>query len=63
MISKTYPPVIPAEAGIHGGGENLFPPAMLLILDRIYIPAEEKILEKIFGDDFINYKQRVRRWI
>ena len=40
-----------------------FPVALLLILDRLYIPAEETRLEKIFGEEYLEYRQKVRRWI
>jgi protein-S-isoprenylcysteine O-methyltransferase Ste14 len=32
------------------------------ILDRIVIPIEEKILEEIFKEEYINYKKNVKRW-
>jgi protein-S-isoprenylcysteine O-methyltransferase Ste14 len=41
----------------------VFPTALLLILDKLYIPVEEKRLEKTFGKKYLEYKQRVRRWI
>ena len=41
----------------------VFPIALLVILDRYYIPFEEKRLEKTFGIEYLEYKQRVRRWI
>jgi protein-S-isoprenylcysteine O-methyltransferase Ste14 len=41
----------------------VFPVALLLILDRLYIPAEETRLEKIFGQEYLEYRQKVRRWI
>lgn len=41
----------------------LFPVLLLLILDRVYIPSEEKTLENTFGDDYRTYKQSVRRWL
>ncbi len=28
-----------------------------------YIPFEEMKMEKVFGDQFIDYKKRVRRWL
>lgn len=37
--------------------------AMFLLLDRKFIPHEERILSKEFGDQFLAYKKRVRRWI
>lgn len=41
----------------------VFPIALLMILDRHYIPSEERRLEKTFGKAYLEYKQRVRRWI
>lgn len=35
----------------------------LIVLDRYYIPFEEKMLEKKFGQDYLSYKKRVRKWI
>ncbi len=41
----------------------VFPIALLLILDRFYIPIEEERLETSFGKEYLEYKQRARRWI
>ena len=41
----------------------VFPIALLVILDGCYIPFEEKRLEKTFGTKYLDYKQKVRRWI
>lgn len=41
----------------------VFPVALWLILDRLYIPAEEAGLERIFGHEYLQYKEKVRRWI
>jgi len=41
----------------------VFPIALLLIVDKLYIPVEEKRLERTFGKEYLEYKQRVRRWI
>ncbi|MFW9778231.1 MAG: methyltransferase family protein [Candidatus Heimdallarchaeota archaeon] len=41
----------------------VFPLALLLILNTYYIPYEEMNLEKEFGDEYREYKRRVRRWI
>lgn len=40
----------------------VFPVALLLILDRLYIPSEEETLEKLFGDEYLEYKRGTRRW-
>ena len=37
----------------------LFP----VLLDRIFIVTEERMLEDTFGDQFRQYRNRVRRWI
>ncbi|MHA1947268.1 MAG: methyltransferase family protein [Candidatus Hodarchaeales archaeon] len=41
----------------------LFPVALLLILNFIYIPIEETRLQEIFGEKYLIYKKKVRRWI
>ena len=41
----------------------VFPFMLLLILDRVYVPAEEETLETMFGDEYRSYKHRVRRWL
>lgn len=46
---------------------NLFsffaPIIFLLIMNYYFVPFEEKLLEKIFGKQYLNYKKQVRRWI
>lgn len=41
----------------------LAPMAMLITLEMIFIPYEEKTLEEIFGQKYSDYKKRVRRWL
>ena len=38
-------------------------PLFVLIINRRFIPAEESMLERRFGESYRNYQQRVRRWI
>jgi len=38
-------------------------PLVLLIMHRGVIQREERYLEQKFGDEYISYKSRVRRWI
>lgn len=38
-------------------------PAVLLIVDRMVIAREERYLEAKFGDQYREYKSRVRRWL
>jgi len=40
-----------------------FPVALFLILNGLYIPSEEEVLEKTFGREYLEYKQKVGRWI
>lgn len=37
--------------------------ALFLLLDRIAVVPEESYLEKKFGERYLDYKSRVRRWI
>jgi protein-S-isoprenylcysteine O-methyltransferase Ste14 len=41
----------------------LFLPFVILAVDRLVIAREEPYLERRFGQDYVAYKQRVRRWI
>lgn len=34
-----------------------------ILFDRVFILPEEKMLEDTFGDNFREYRERVRRWI
>jgi protein-S-isoprenylcysteine O-methyltransferase Ste14 len=38
-------------------------PIGLVLIDRIVITREERYLERKFGEEYLNYKCRVRRWI
>ncbi|MGH2982213.1 MAG: methyltransferase family protein [Solirubrobacterales bacterium] len=38
-------------------------PVVLLIVDRQVIAREERYLEAKFGDEYREYKKRVRRWL
>jgi protein-S-isoprenylcysteine O-methyltransferase Ste14 len=41
----------------------LFLPAVLLVIQRGVIEREERYLERKFGEEYLGYKGRVRRWI
>ncbi len=41
----------------------LLAPAFILTIDRGQVRREEGYLERKFGDDYRQYKQRVRRWL
>jgi protein-S-isoprenylcysteine O-methyltransferase Ste14 len=53
--------------GISVAINTLWPPALLffaiVIVDRGVILQEEKFLERKFGEEYLSYKARVRRWI
>jgi len=38
-------------------------PIGLVLIDRLVIAREERYLERKFGEEYLNYKRRVRRWI
>ncbi len=46
---------------------NLFsiitPFLFILIVAMIYVPREEKILHDVFGEEYEEYRKKVRRWI
>ena len=38
-------------------------PVFFAVIDRLVIPREEETMERIFGQDYVAYKDRVRRWL
>ncbi len=41
----------------------LAPAVFFAVIDRMVIPQEEEKMERLFGNDYAAYKDRVRRWI
>jgi protein-S-isoprenylcysteine O-methyltransferase Ste14 len=41
----------------------LFLPLLLLVTQRELIEREERYLERTFGEEYLAYKARVRRWV
>lgn len=41
----------------------VFLPVALVVIDRSVIVREEKYLEQKFGEEYLSYKERVRRWV
>jgi protein-S-isoprenylcysteine O-methyltransferase Ste14 len=41
----------------------LGPAVFFAAIDRIVIPREEETMERLFGKDYLDYMNRVRRWI
>jgi len=40
----------------------IFPIIFVVLMEILFIPYEEKNLEKVFGNKYIKYKKQVRRW-
>ncbi|HMB46120.1 MAG TPA: isoprenylcysteine carboxylmethyltransferase family protein [Candidatus Methanoperedens sp.] len=40
-----------------------FPALFMMIIETLFIPDEERKLEKIFGEQYKEYKNKVRQWI
>lgn len=38
-------------------------PIFVVIINKVQIEAEEEALETIFGQEYLDYKKRVRRWM
>ena len=41
----------------------LSPLIFFIAMNIVYIPFEEKLMEKLFGKKYINYRKNVRRWL
>ena len=41
----------------------LAPAVFFAVIDRMVIPREEVTMERLFGQNYVAYKDRVRRWI
>ena len=39
------------------------PPAFFLLVSNLYIKKEEILMKDAFGDEYLNYKKSVRRWV
>jgi protein-S-isoprenylcysteine O-methyltransferase Ste14 len=39
------------------------PAVFFAAIDRIVIPREEETMERLFGKDYLDYTNRVRRWL
>jgi protein-S-isoprenylcysteine O-methyltransferase Ste14 len=41
----------------------LSPIIFVFLMERLFIPVEEKNMEDVFGEQYLDYKRKVRRWI
>jgi protein-S-isoprenylcysteine O-methyltransferase Ste14 len=41
----------------------IFLPLVLIVIQREVIGREERYLERTFGEEYLAYKARVRRWV
>lgn len=41
----------------------VLPPVYVAYIDRFQILPEEKVLERLFGEEFESYRKNVRRWL
>jgi len=41
----------------------IVPPLFMLIVYRRYVLPEEEMLRELFGDEYLAYCARVRRWL
>lgn len=56
--------ILVGAAAATGNVYTLSIPALFaLVLDRLFIPREERAMLRIFGDGYASYRQRTRRWI
>ena len=39
------------------------PIIFFVIINMVYVPFEEKLMENIFGKRYLDYKKKVRRWV
>ena len=37
--------------------------AFIVLINEVFIKMEERMLDETFGDEYVAYKQRTRRWI
>ena len=41
----------------------LVPAGFFITMNVVFIPDEERAMEETFGEQFLDYKKRIRRWL
>jgi len=41
----------------------VFPILFIAIIEKLFIPVEEQKLERVFGEVYLEYKKKVRKWV
>jgi protein-S-isoprenylcysteine O-methyltransferase Ste14 len=41
----------------------LYPVLLFILFQFVFIPMEERRMEEAFGEEYLNYKRKVRRWL
>jgi protein-S-isoprenylcysteine O-methyltransferase Ste14 len=49
--------------GLRSSGTLLLWPLIILVVDRFVIAREERYLDSLFGQPYVVYRARVRRWV
>jgi protein-S-isoprenylcysteine O-methyltransferase Ste14 len=57
LILTGFPFVVKSMIGL------IFPVVFFIFMDRKIIPDEERLVERIFGHAYLEYKLHTRRWI
>lgn len=57
LILSGFPLILDTITGF------ICPVIFFFLMDRIVIPREEKVVEGVFGEDYLEYKSNTRRWI
>jgi len=56
--------ILTGFAAFFGSGVMLLAPIVfVVVIDRMVIPQEEGTMERLFGQQYLDYKSRVRRWL
>jgi len=56
--------ILLGTAIIHGSLIGfVFPIIFIILIEILFIPMEEKNMERVFGKKYLEYKRKTRRWI